>query len=229
VARHHRNTPSPLAHRWLVLLAIPLLLLGGVARAETWYQVELIIFEQGGEAALQEESWPENPGAPDLTQALELGAAGAEGLPYQQLSQGSLTLGALSGALSRARGYHVVWHGGWRQPARSRNSARPLHLAAGRDYGREYGTGAPLWEVEGTGTLSVSRYLHLELDLLLRKPMSVAVTAPVAADGFGEPATAMATQVRNIRLKESRRMRSSELHYFDNPLFGVLALITPLN
>ena len=39
----------------------------------------------------------------------------------------------------------------------------------------------------------------------------------------------MTTQVRNIRLKESRRMRSSELHYFDNPLFGVLALITPLN
>ena len=33
--------------------------------------------------------------------------------------------------------------------------------------------------------------------------------------------------VPEIRLKERRRMRSKELHYFDHPRFGVIALITP--
>jgi hypothetical protein len=29
------------------------------------------------------------------------------------------------------------------------------------------------------------------------------------------------------RLDETRRMRSGELHYFDNPRFGVIARVTP--
>jgi len=33
--------------------------------------------------------------------------------------------------------------------------------------------------------------------------------------------------VPDIRLKQQRRMRSKEIHYFDHPRFGVVALITP--
>ncbi|MGB5299133.1 MAG: CsiV family protein, partial [Thiogranum sp.] len=33
--------------------------------------------------------------------------------------------------------------------------------------------------------------------------------------------------VPEIRLRQQRRMRSKELHYFDHPRFGVIALITP--
>jgi hypothetical protein len=32
---------------------------------------------------------------------------------------------------------------------------------------------------------------------------------------------------RVFRLQQSRRMRSSEIHYLDHPLFGVIAQVTP--
>lgn len=57
--------------------------------------------------------------------------------------------------------------------------------------------------VDGTVRLYRARYLHLEADLLL------------TADGG------------RFRLKESRRMRSRELHYLDHPRFGLLVMVTP--
>ena len=57
--------------------------------------------------------------------------------------------------------------------------------------------------LDGTARLSVGRYLHLDLNLEYR-----------GDDGF----------VRT--LTQSRRMRSGERHYFDDPLFGVIAVVT---
>jgi hypothetical protein len=35
--------------------------------------------------------------------------------------------------------------------------------------------------------------------------------------------------VSNAKLKESRRMRSQQVNYLDNPEFGLLILITPID
>jgi Peptidoglycan-binding protein, CsiV len=59
------------------------------------------------------------------------------------------------------------------------------------------------YEVNGSITLIRERYLHLAIDLALTSPGSL------------------------YRLDETRRMRSGELHYFDNPRFGVIAKVTP--
>ena len=58
-------------------------------------------------------------------------------------------------------------------------------------------------EVDGSITLIRERYLHLSVDLTLTSPDAL------------------------YRLDETRRMRSGELHYFDNPRFGVIARVTP--
>jgi hypothetical protein len=58
-------------------------------------------------------------------------------------------------------------------------------------------------EVDGSITLIRERYLHLAVDLTLTSPDVL------------------------YRLDETRRMRSGELHYFDNPHIGVIARITP--
>lgn len=98
---------------------------------------------------------------------------------------------------------------------------------------------------EGVVRLGVKRYLHLLVDLVLRRevPVEVAEERP-AADvvvaiplelNSQETATAgmptevepaVGTTLRTYRLRESRRMRSGSLHYFDHPAFGVLALAT---
>lgn len=59
--------------------------------------------------------------------------------------------------------------------------------------------------VSGRAALARGRYLHLTLDLALQIP----------GDG-----------TRYV-LKQTRRMRSTEMHYIDHPRFGVVALITP--
>ena len=59
-------------------------------------------------------------------------------------------------------------------------------------------------QLTGTATLTRGRYLHLLLDFTW--------TAP---DG------------QRYVLRESRRMRSGDKHYFDHPYFGVVALVTP--
>jgi hypothetical protein len=58
-------------------------------------------------------------------------------------------------------------------------------------------------ELDGSITLIRERYLHLAIDLVLTSP------------GY------------QYRLDETRRVRSGELHYFDNPHFGVIARVTP--
>ena len=63
--------------------------------------------------------------------------------------------------------------------------------------------GSPDREVDGSITLIRERYLHLAVDLTLASPGAL------------------------YRLDETRRIRSGELHYFDNPRFGVIARVTP--
>ena len=63
--------------------------------------------------------------------------------------------------------------------------------------------GSAVYELDGSITLIRERYLHLAVDLTLTS--------------------------RDVlyQLDETRRMRSGELHYFDNPRFGVIARVTP--
>ena len=63
--------------------------------------------------------------------------------------------------------------------------------------------GSSVREIDGSITLIRERYLHLAVDLTLTSPEVL------------------------YRLDETRRIRSGELHYFDNPRFGVIARVTP--
>ena len=59
--------------------------------------------------------------------------------------------------------------------------------------------------LQGTVSVALSRYLHLTADLRLIESEAGA----------------------SMTLRETRRMRSGELHYLDHPRFGVLVRITP--
>jgi hypothetical protein len=65
----------------------------------------------------------------------------------------------------------------------------------------------PSGTLSGSAALARGRYLHLTLDLDFRP------------DG----------QEQHYVLRQTRRMRSTERHYFDHPQFGVIALVTPQN
>jgi len=96
----------------------------------------------------------------------------------------------------------------------------------------------------GTLRLSVSRYLHLEADLDYRIPVMKEEIVPVDEEDFSgssilqnamfnSPNQTTQTKVvkrqvlQNFTLRETRRMRSKEIHYFDNPAIGIIVRVIP--
>lgn len=106
---------------------------------------------------------------------------------------------------------------------------------------------APL---DGTIGVRLSRYLHLEVDLILQKRVALPRSAKASADAgrarddlivitdggdrtLSDPNVAAADDIdrdlHRFRLTESRRMRSKEIHYYDHPALGVIATIMPFD
>jgi len=93
----------------------------------------------------------------------------------------------------------------------------------------EFESDTSLYELEGTITIGLSRYLHTYADLVLRKPRLI-IDPSIEVSGLDQSVIENLPDTRilnNHSLKERRRMRSNKLHYLDNPEFSMLILITP--
>jgi hypothetical protein len=188
------------------------------------YRIEVILFEHADGAAT-----PEDPGLPELPPELppellseeaappdpaspeeDAPLAGTEAaLPFYAPAE-DLALSDIADRLRRRSGYRVLLHQAWLQPGLDRASAVPVELdrlarSAGGD---EPGTPADAGSLaDASGQLSASavfyrsRYLHLALD------------AGLAGEA-------------DSRIRERRRMRIGELHYFDAPRLGAIATVT---
>ena len=124
------------------------------------------------------------------------------------LPKSQFRLSAQRNALARSAPYRPIAHFAWRQTVLGRRQAKPVELPTAT-------TRPDRARVDGLVRVAVERYLHLDLNLRLHLPE---INTQEATMDYGVP---------DIRLKEQRRMRSKELHYFDHPRFGVIALITP--
>lgn len=263
----------------LAWIALILFSIGGQAWANgKVYQVELIVFERRGSGpGTDDESWlkntqleypakwrrlidpkevattPESAAVDDeflQTLAQERGQsqtafaqpgsnAVSEYLVYLPAEQRNLqnTRSAL------ARRYRILFHETWLQPMEPVEKATPLILHGGNQYDRYF-------ELQGTLTLGVSRFLHVQTDLWLSEfttnsyqessygiqlplePWEQAETANRTREGAipesGNEIVEPAYQVNQvITLRQKRRMRSGELHYLDHPRLAALIKITP--
>lgn len=218
------------------------------------YDVEILVFANTNPDD-QGEQWPTDPGAPDLGAASELGAPDGP----TQLGPQTYRLSADDTALKRSGSYQPLLHLAWRQTAGPLDASHGVHI---------HGPGTAD-TVDGIVTLSLGRYLHLDMDLLYRPtsdpaadtgqetagapaagqagsgtdrttpdtPADDTTPAPTAPGsdrpnaGAGQTPVPMPTEwVSNpgvFRMQQHRRLRSGEVQYFDQPHFGVLALVTP--
>ena len=163
-----------------LLLLLGLLLTSSQLMAARTYTIEVLVFSHSGKST-GGEIWPSNPGQPNLHLA---------GSP-RSLGSSSKRLSGIASRLSNKAGYRPILHQVWRQRVISPKNAKPLRLTS---------SSGPL---DGTIKVSVRRYLHVDLDLLLKSG-------------------------KGYRLQAKRRMRSREIHYIDHPKMGVLVLITPV-
>ncbi len=178
------------------------------------FDIELLIFQNlsandGGEvwpvdySEWFDDDWPEpEAGQPKLTNP-----AVPESDTLAWLDATALHLQAEQSALKRSGNYRPLRYLAWRQTVVDRNKAKDIELPEAE--------GDNPVTVEGTVRVAVERYLHLYLDLKL-----VDTTLAMNAE-FSD------YDLPEFRLTQRRRMRSKELHYFDHPKFGVIALITP--
>ncbi|MEZ5550678.1 MAG: CsiV family protein [Pseudomonadales bacterium] len=144
----------------------------------------------------------------------------------QWLPQESLQLRSEARRIERSGTGRLLFHGRWRMPVPPRTAPNPLLLSAGESL-------APLLpgqELLGTVGVTLGRYLHFRADLFFEAPALDGSPVSVFADGSGfrreVPAPSFAGGY--MKLSESRRMRSAELHYLDHPKLGLVVRIDPV-
>lgn len=197
---------------------------------DDWYEVELLIYTQPSLGVSERE--PQYAGLPEVEKAVRLRPETESNRvdAFTRVSKDRWNLLDTNRQLVYSQGYSILYHERWRQPISKTSHLIPLRIQGGvyTDLSKPYepqslyhrltdqsepsvfpnfdGYWLPPhpWTLEGTLSIRRSRYLHADLDLLLQ-----------SEDG---------SLVRN---RQSRRLRTSELHYLDHPLVGALLRITP--
>ena len=143
---------------------------------------------------------------------LELAAAErADALRVRPLRPEELKLVTEYRKLRALSAYHPLAHVGWVQPGLPEADSTPVDLGT-------FGVINP----RGTVRVHLARFLHITLDLTYQGTES-ATAATGSGDGLDEIALSPV-----YRLTTTRSARSTELHYFDHPAFGVLVRVTPV-
>ncbi len=139
--------------------------------------------------------------------------------------------------------YQLLAHFGWTQRSLSKRSALPIKISADNF--------SDSLLPSGEFKLYVSRFLHLQVDLSASVCKPVAQTPTMTDSGTVETdkdidkklqqgvTPEQNTDTENLaqttnncvnntyRFKQNRKMRSKELHYLDNPVYGLLVYVTP--
>jgi hypothetical protein len=112
------------------------------------------------------------------------------------------TLTDSAAKLEKSGRYQVHYHQSWKQPIETKANAKSVSIASGM--------------IEGRILLHKGTYLYATVDLQLDRPDQISEWSDSA-------------EMRKPYLKESRRVRSDKLQYFDHPHMGALLKLTPID
>lgn len=167
------------------------------------YNIELIIFR-----ATSSQSGPENWAGESGTDSIagDEASSGSSQVGHfgALLPSASYQLGDIESRLRSSGAYVPVAHIAWSQ------SASAWGTRAGFQVQR---LGAEVPGLTGTVFLERGQYLHLGMTLQYADP------SPPGALGAAAGTT--------FTINQSRRIRFYERNYFDNPAFGVIAVVSP--
>jgi len=185
------------------LLALSLLAFSINSHAQQWYHVELIVFEQID--TITDEQWPEMI---DI-EPVELNHQTASQIIQPAENESLLSY---ESRLNRSPRYQVHYHQAWQQPIMTKRHAQAVAVNSENEL------------IEGSIRLYKSTYLHAALDLWLKENM-----IPVTSWSDVSPDGDIIDVARNPNLKESRRIRSKKLYFFDHPKLGAILQLTPID
>jgi len=210
---------------FLALATLATLMFGSAAYAqERNYLVEVLIFENLSESGKATSGGIYHP---KITSAIGLTDDKAASLGFSLLDD-AYALEEAAEQIRNSGKYRLLRHFAWRQPGLDDNNAEAIRINIGDTipiYLPEdvtpYETFIPAslqplpsqsrkidtTTISGTLKVRLGRFLHLDTKLVFTD----------------------VEKQKSYRLSQSRKMRSSEFHYIDNPRFGLLVKILPLN
>lgn len=144
--------------------------------------------------------------------------------------------------------YRPILHISWQQPSYESGESRSVHIAklkAGQtrtdkteedkevevlppeladNQIHESFVNVPLPLLDGILRLRSDRYLHVDMDFAFSPEMAALQSGKSLT--MEQQQLFAQQQAEFVRLKESRKIKLNELHYFDHPLFGVLLQVS---
>jgi len=200
----------------LFSVLIPLGAQAAAATSPANYAVELVVFRNLMPDLEGKEIW-----SPDRVDSMIPGIDQAK--PAADSNDANTDIGKAVAILETNDKYQVLTHKRWVQTADARSSSPVMRITD------------PAGDLDGTVVFYMSRFLHVDVDLLLKDEseqnaeMAASTDVkPVAVSGSATDTTTSNNQELVYRIDESRRIRSSQMNYFDHPKFGVLLIITPM-
>lgn len=160
------------------------------------YEIEVMVFQNIQDDLEGNELWvnePANLEFKDIDKAIEVTALPPEDSDLSKARE----------LLDTDSNYRMLAHKQWIQNADPQSTARLVRLSS------EDG------ELDGTFQFFMSRFLHVDLNLIFRQSESKSMFQGASDD----------LQMMAFKLRERRRIRSNEMQYFDHPKFGVLVQI----
>ena len=207
---------TPLTARWFALLLCiaPSLTLAAPPKQ---YLVELIVFQNMHVDPSSEEQWTTD-------YALNPERLAVADIPKATLPSGS-RLSSAAAALDTS-GYRTLATAAWVQGPFDAQTSVPNRIKVGDS------TQGGVW-LDGLARFYVSRFLHLELELVFSDGTTTTVPDPSFKEapveqGVEPIAPPLLTKPLLFVMKEQRRIKTLENYYFDHPRFGVIARVTPV-
>jgi len=166
------------------------------------------------------------------TQAPSPTPPGQTPLDFVGLPSSQFTMADIERRLHRQGTYKILTHTAWRQAAFTGNNNEGVHIFGGKLLDHE-GPLGNRYEFEGLVSLKSTKYLHLDVDALLRgssgKDQGSKFNAPADLALLENPqhSNERSHVYQVYRLEQSQRVRSNKVYYFDHPLMGVIVKISP--
>jgi hypothetical protein len=205
-----------------LLLGSLLLLFSNLAYAK-WYQVEMVVFEHLV-ADNSGELWNTDD-VPDYSASIELVTEADGSSAFKRLPSSRYKLGGVNKNLKLSSDYRPLYHVAWQQPELTKSRAKKVHIKN------------PEAKINGTVNLRGGHLLHLDLNISYFVDLYTESVTSFTEENIyvaGEDVEEMKVDEEIImsgtyaQMKETRRIKLNELHYFDHPLFGVIMRVTRL-
>lgn len=217
-----------------------------------YYDIEILLFENLKQNPNDTEIWPTSMEFKVPENSLFIGSPYPGAIPpqynprftFKPIKASTHQLLEEAKALIEHEDYRILYHRSWRQPGMNKDNAVSVIIendipripyatapVAGQqallnsdlvEYDKIINQRLPkLNNLKGLITINLSRFLHIQTNIQYTEHV------PVKNKDETDP-SAVVIKPQVYQLKQTRKMRSKELHYLDNPKLGMLVYITPV-